>query len=889
MLQLFFSLISIFTLLSANSSNLESIDLQLKWKHQFQFAGYYMAKEKGFYKKANLDVNIIEYKNGINIVNKIENSPNGGVYGVGYPNVLLHKANGANIILLSAINQLSPHILLTLKSSNIKSIKDFKNKRIMIGKGAIETASFLAMLTSNNLSLNDLKCLEPSFNINSLIDNKTDISTSYISNEPYQLTKMGIPFTIWNPSDFGFDFYDDILFTSNQELKLHPQRVESFKEASLNGWKYAFEHIEETIDVILKKYNSQHKTKDALLYEAKELKKLAYLGSIPLGNLEENKIKRIIDIYNLMGLVKKNVAIKNFVYSSEKCSILTDSEKEYLKNKKTIKLCIDPNWMPYESFKDEKYIGISSDFFKLAEKKLKLNIDLIKTKSWDETLKFAKNRECDIISLSMKTEKRAKYLDFTKPYLKTPLVIATRNNALFIDDFKSLNGKKLAITKSYAFREILEKKYPYLTLIDVKNIDDGLQKVKEGKVYAYIGSLISIGYTIQNKFIGELKISGKFSDTWNLSIAVRDDDKQLLQIMEKVVDNITEKEKQNIINNWIAVEYVESINYDIFFESLGVSSIIIFIIWLLYRKEKELKKELEVQNIIFDTILNTVENPMFYKDINGVYQNANKAFAENILGLTRDELVGKKLSQLSGVIPAKNIAFYHEQDKKLYESKQNQTYETNVQLKNGLNIDFRIQKNLFYSNDGEILGYVGFMYDITTMKQREKELEIMASTDSMTKLYNRRYFTEVGDGLLKLAKREKTALSIIMLDIDDFKNVNDTYGHKIGDDVIISISNELKYISRDSDVVCRFGGEEFILLLPNTDINGAMIIANKIRKSIENRKIPLDDKNSINVTVSVGVSIVDVDKDINLEPSIKKADDALYRVKENGKNRVESF
>ena len=889
MLQLFFSLISIFTLLSANSSNLESIDLQLKWKHQFQFAGYYMAKEKGFYKKANLDVNIIEYKNGINIVNKIENSPNGGVYGVGYPNVLLHKANGANIVLLSAINQLSPHILLTLKSSNIKSIKDFKNKRIMIGKGAIETASFLAMLTSNNLSLNDLKCLEPSFNINSLIDNKTDISTSYISNEPYQLTKMGIPFTIWNPSDFGFDFYDDILFTSNQELKLHPQRVESFKEASLNGWKYAFEHIEETIDVILKKYNSQHKTKDALLYEAKELKKLAYLGSIPLGNLEENKIKRIIDIYNLMGLVKKNVAIKNFVYSSEKCSILTDSEKEYLKNKKTIKLCIDPNWMPYESFKDGKYIGISSDFFKLAEKKLKLNIDLIKTKSWDETLKFAKNRECDIISLSMRTEKRAKYLDFTKPYLKTPLVIATRNNALFIDDFKSLNGKKLAITKGYAFREILEKKYPYLTLIDVKNIDDGLQKVKEGKVYAYIGSLISIGYTIQNKFIGELKISGKFSDTWNLSIAVRDDDKQLLQIMEKVVDNITEKEKQNIINNWIAVEYVESINYDIFFESLGVSSIIIFIIWLLYRKEKELKKELEVQNIIFDTILNTVENPMFYKDINGVYQNANKAFAENILGLTRDELVGKKLSQLSGVIPAKNIAFYHEQDKKLYESKQNQTYETNVQLKNGLNIDFRIQKNLFYSNDGEILGYVGFMYDITTMKQREKELEIMASTDSMTKLYNRRYFTEVGDGLLKLAKREKTTLSIIMLDIDDFKNVNDTYGHKIGDDVIISISNELKHISRDSDVVCRFGGEEFILLLPNTDINGAMIIANKIRKSIENRKIPLDDKNSINVTVSVGVSIVDVDKDINLEPSIKKADDALYRVKENGKNRVESF
>lgn len=128
-----------------------------------------------------------------------------------------------------------------------------------------------------------------------------------------------------------------------------------------------------------------------------------------------------------------------------------------------------------------------------------------------------------------------------------------------------------------------------------------------------------------------------------------------------------------------------------------------------------------------------------------------------------------------------------------------------------------------------------------------------------------------------------------MLDIDNFKSVNDTYGHKVGDDVIISIANRLKLISRDSDIVCRFGGEEFILLLPNTDKKGAEIIANKVRKSIEKIEIYINDNKNINVTVSIGISLVDVPSSENLEKSIKQADDALYIAKENGKNRIEFY
>ncbi len=166
------------------------------------------------------------------------------------------------------------------------------------------------------------------------------------------------------------------------------------------------------------------------------------------------------------------------------------------------------------------------------------------------------------------------------------------------------------------------------------------------------------------------------------------------------------------------------------------------------------------------------------------------------------------------------------------------------------------------------------------------ELKLLASTDPMTKLYNRRYFTQISEHTLDLSKREKQKLSIIMLDIDKFKNINDTYGHQIGDDVIVTLANKLINQQRKSDVVCRYGGEEFVILLPNTTIEGASIVANKIREDIEALSVGLDSQNSLNFTVSIGVSEVDIINDINIEAALKRADDALYEAKETGRNKV---
>ncbi len=171
----------------------------------------------------------------------------------------------------------------------------------------------------------------------------------------------------------------------------------------------------------------------------------------------------------------------------------------------------------------------------------------------------------------------------------------------------------------------------------------------------------------------------------------------------------------------------------------------------------------------------------------------------------------------------------------------------------------------------------------------QNKLEFQNQTDPLTKLYNRRYFSEVSNNLFQISHRDFKPLSIVMLDIDKFKNINDTYGHSIGDRVIIKLAKTLIRIKRESDITCRYGGEEFIMLLPNTSISGANAYSEKIRKKIEDLTVEIDDKITITFTISIGVSQIDFIKDKNIEAVINRADEALYKAKNAGRNQVVSL
>ena len=170
-----------------------------------------------------------------------------------------------------------------------------------------------------------------------------------------------------------------------------------------------------------------------------------------------------------------------------------------------------------------------------------------------------------------------------------------------------------------------------------------------------------------------------------------------------------------------------------------------------------------------------------------------------------------------------------------------------------------------------------------------KIIEQMAITDELTQIYNRHHFQAALDQELKRSERYDHPLSLMMLDIDHFKRVNDVYGHQVGDEVLKGLSAIIKSTTREMDVVARYGGEEIAVILPETNCKGAVLNAEKIRDNIEKHVFEIRDGKSLQVTVSVGVSCVDqinnYKKD-KAEKLIQIADEALYLAKKSGRNQV---
>jgi len=198
--------------------------------------------------------------------------------------------------------------------------------------------------------------------------------------------------------------------------------------------------------------------------------------------------------------------------------------------------------------------------------------------------------------------------------------------------------------------------------------------------------------------------------------------------------------------------------------------------------------------------------------------------------------------------------------------------------------------------DNKLVGIVSYR-DISNalrknlykLQEKTENLEIQVITDPLTGLYNKRYVNEQIKILFNLSKRTNQPMAVIMIDIDFFKNVNDTYGHLCGDEVLKKIAIILKEKSREINIVGRYGGEEFIILGPISDYKSAYYSAERIRSVIENTLFSCEEnKKQFNITISAGISIWNP-KINNYKELIKQADDALYLAKRSGRNQVRMF
>ncbi|MBW2616365.1 MAG: ABC transporter substrate-binding protein, partial [Deltaproteobacteria bacterium] len=295
------------------SDDLDSVILHLKWYHQFQFAGYYAAVEKGYFRESGFDVTLVEGRPGRNAIDEV--LAGRAQYGVSNVDVLLNRLKGKPVVVLAAIFQHSPFILLSLKNSGIATPQDLIGRRVMLMKG-VNNAEVLAMLHNEGISMGQIRKIDTTFDINDLIDGKTDVFNAYITNEPYFLEKQGIPFSIIRPVTYGIDFYGDCLFAAEREVKDNPGRVKKFREASLRGWEYAMQHPEEIIDVILNKYGSK-KTREHLRFEAKEMRNLIMPELMEMGHMNPGRWRHIADTLVQFEMADPEYFLKGFIYDPD--------------------------------------------------------------------------------------------------------------------------------------------------------------------------------------------------------------------------------------------------------------------------------------------------------------------------------------------------------------------------------------------------------------------------------------------------------------------------------------------------------------------------------------------------------------------------------------------
>ena len=280
------------------ATGVESVTLQLKWKHQFQFAGYYAAIERGYYRDAGFDVRVAEFSGEDTISAVLRGAAE---YGIANSEVALRRALGEPVVAVATILQHSA-LALAVRGGTALSVHDLAGKSIMVTPHDVE---LFAYLRREGLPPERVKRVPQSFNLEDLISGKVDGFSIYTTDQVNALRSRGFVHTVLSPRAAGIDFYGDTLFTTQERARGAPQRVAAFRAASLRGWQYAMENPEHIADLILARY-SKLNPRDHLLFEAAEMRRLMQPELVEIGHMNPGRWRHIADVYADLGMLPRD-------------------------------------------------------------------------------------------------------------------------------------------------------------------------------------------------------------------------------------------------------------------------------------------------------------------------------------------------------------------------------------------------------------------------------------------------------------------------------------------------------------------------------------------------------------------------------------------------------
>jgi len=542
----------------AQTPALEPVTIQLRWFHQFQFAGYYAAIEKGFYAEEGLDVSFREFEPGKDRIAPVLEGK--AQYGVSGPSLLKMSAEWHPVVVLAQIFQHSPAVLITQRESGIFSPYELVDKKVMLPLDDIGGVPIQAMLLETLGDMQRITVVPHTYDNSDLINGKVDALATYLSNEPFKLKQKGLEVNIIDPRSYGIDFYGDNLFTTEKEISEHPHRVEKILRATLKGWAYALENKDEIIGLILEKYNPDL-DHDLLRYEAKVVDQMILPELVPIGDINPRRYERIAQTYQRLGITTTSTIPQGFIYKREPEPIvaLTPGERAWLEAHPNIELGYTDSFEPEVIVNpDGSYRGIVVDILDELNKRLGthivLRIDPIPT-----VIDKAKTKDIDGIALIHPDFAEKLGLLRIHPHYRSYPTVFARADVSF-EHLADFIGKKVAIIDKVYFSERIMRQYENrVTVLKVKDAREGLEIVNKREADLFLGSSPNSYLITKNRFFGMVPKYVFYDFPDKFGMAVRPDWPELVSILNKGISSFSEKEIEAIVSRWVQLPQLKEV------------------------------------------------------------------------------------------------------------------------------------------------------------------------------------------------------------------------------------------------------------------------------------------------------------------------------------------
>ena len=916
------------TLLSHFVQAADKVVLQLKWEHQFQFAGFYAADWQGFYRDAGLEVEIRSaFGPEKQFISPNQELLNGNAqFAIGALDILLGRNEQLSPVVLAPIFQTSPLSLYSLKSIDITSIEKLASLRIAATTSLATRAEIESLLLSHGIPSDKILFVDSPLSVDTLITGKADVIATYRTPALFEAQEKGIQLNELNPAEYGLSFYGDTLYSTHEFVSKNPDITRRFVKASIEGWKYALAN-RQTMAKRISEELPRHALKFKDVYEynlafAEDIDQYIRFPEYPIGHINKARWFNMNERIRSLGLVSTQLDINNFYFDSEQTeSSLTPSLIILLLLLLLVPLCF-LFW-----FRKHRSLTLISIFVTAFLVEYQIEKSLTKTLLHKENASVTQQLNTITAQLQGNLQTNLSMLTGFAAYISA-------EPDLSYEDFSRYARqlfRKNPILINFASAKDLKVNYVYPIEGNEKVIGLDYRKTpaQVGMVMQVVntGQMLVIGPVnlVQGgtAFIGRAPIKTSDGKLWGI-ISAPLDAERLFQFaeIEKLSEGIgiairsfdalgnesdvfygnpevlrNPNRSSTLISvgggSWhidaVSKRDLTELSSDIFaLRGYFVFASLLLAVFVLFRFKQQEEKNLLQQKIKDDKLL--LESVGSVAKIGGWKMNFDLEFIKwssycSVLMGQSKHFQPNKLSDLSELFSEDDYSLMSSKIKQAVNRSLAFDIEVKLSIKNTAPVWLRIMSDgLKHDNEQAI---IGTLQDVTNKVLSAKLIEHQATFDSLTGLPNRVLYNDRLEKSIELAKRKDQLLAVLFVDLDRFKPINDNHGHQAGDRILIETAHRIKQAIRKSDTVSRLSGDEFAVIL--NDVNGYQDIRQIADNIIEQIQKPFSLGDiSVHSSASVGIALYPNDAD-SADSLLRKADQAMYEVKGSGRNGCQFY